>query len=66
MERVVLVTGSSSGIGREIVRKLAGDYEVIIQYNNVRHLKEPLKIYKFYLLCIMFIKQTMYVSICIP
>jgi len=34
MERVVLVTGSSSGIGREIVRKLASDYEVIIHYNN--------------------------------
>lgn len=34
MDRVVLVTGSSSGIGREIVRKLASDYEVIIHYNN--------------------------------
>ena len=37
MERVVLVTGSSSGIGREIVRKLASDYEVIIHYNNSGH-----------------------------
>lgn len=34
MKRVILVTGSSSGIGREIARKLAYDYEVIIHYNN--------------------------------
>ena len=34
MSKIVLVTGSSSGLGREIVRDLANDYEVIIHYNN--------------------------------
>ena len=34
MSKVVLVTGSSSGLGREIVRFLAVNYEVIIHYKN--------------------------------
>ena len=32
--KVALITGSSSGIGREIASKLASDYEVILHYNN--------------------------------
>ena len=34
MRRSVLITGASSGIGREIVRVLASSYDVIIHYNN--------------------------------
>ena len=32
--RVALITGSSSGIGKEIASKLASDYEVILHYNS--------------------------------
>lgn len=34
MKKVVLVTGASSGIGRETASLLADSYEVIIHYNN--------------------------------
>lgn len=34
MRRTVLITGTSSGIGREIARVLAENYDVILHYNN--------------------------------
>ena len=44
MEKVVLVTGSSSGIGKEIAKSLIDSYEVIIHYNNSE--KEALELKK--------------------
>ena len=34
MRKTVLVTGSSSGIGKEIARILAKDYDIILHYNS--------------------------------
>ena len=50
MNKVVLVTGSSRGIGREIIREFAkNNYDVVINYNNsyleAKSLEEEIKKY---------------------
>ena len=43
MRKTVLVTGSSSGIGKEIARILAKDYDVILHYNSNENSTKLLK-----------------------
>ena len=45
-KKVVLVTGSSIGLGRAIIEKFASNnYNVIINYNNSKQEAEELKSY---------------------